>query len=111
MAHRCKDWQFNLRFNYPYSLLLNTHLSMPRANISSFGASYDVEGVSMREGILEAVAELAKVEDLRSLKIKFPCLCQAYSSGSEINLHNIGAAQLWSQKISNLWKLYVFKAS
>lgn len=72
MGHSCKDWQFGLRFYYPYSLSLDTRISMPRANISSYGAIYDVESVSMREGILEAVVKLARAKYLRSLKIKFP---------------------------------------
>ncbi|KAL8849543.1 MAG: hypothetical protein Q9221_005477 [Calogaya cf. arnoldii] len=57
---------------------------MPRANISGtpYSYDYDVESVSMREGILEAVAKLAKFERVRSLKLKFPCFCRVVRDGA-----------------------------
>ncbi|KAI4148587.1 MAG: hypothetical protein L6R39_002735 [Caloplaca ligustica] len=36
------------------------------------------------EGVLEAVAELVKIEDLETLKVKFPCTCQTYRVGGGI---------------------------
>ncbi|KAL8724020.1 MAG: hypothetical protein Q9166_008174 [cf. Caloplaca sp. 2 TL-2023] len=42
----------------------------------------EVDKVFIREGLLEAAAELAKVENLGSLKIKFPCICPLYDAKS-----------------------------
>lgn len=63
-----KDWQIELRFYAPY-----VSFTLP-VEANWFSRIHGDE-VYMGERILEATGQLAKIRDLRSLKIKFPCVC------------------------------------
>ncbi|KAI4230394.1 MAG: hypothetical protein L6R36_000022 [Xanthoria steineri] len=63
-----KDWQIELRFYAPY-----VSFTLP-VGANWFSRIHGDE-VYMGERILEATGQLAKIRDLRSLKIKFPCVC------------------------------------
>ena len=63
-----KDWQLDLRFFAPY-----VSFTLP-AEANWFSRIHGDE-LYMGERIVEATGQLAKIRDLRSLKIKFPCVC------------------------------------
>ncbi|KAL8852326.1 MAG: hypothetical protein Q9221_002822 [Calogaya cf. arnoldii] len=73
-AGHIKHWQIDLQFRAPYHFSqMENHLYMYKFHDWRM---VDVDRLFIREGVLEAVAQLSKVKTLGSLKIKFPCLCQ-----------------------------------
>lgn len=64
-----KDWQIELRFRVPY---MSHGFARPFPTLFSH---IDGDGLFMAERILEATGQLAKIRDLRSLKVKFLCIC------------------------------------
>lgn len=69
-----KNWQIDLHFRSPYSTCCEHYddkLGMRYRN-PSFGTAKSFTG----EEVLEAAAGLARIKDLQSLKIKFPCICR-----------------------------------
>lgn len=75
-----EHWQFDLQFRAPYILLTEGHRCLLK-----FGRweRIDVDKIFLREGILEAVAQLAKLDSLGSIKIKFPCRCHIDNTRQE----------------------------
>ncbi|KAL8756518.1 MAG: hypothetical protein Q9199_002882 [Rusavskia elegans] len=67
-----EHWQLDLQFRAPYTLSREMHRYLRKFRRWK---RIDVDRIFIREGILEAVAQLAKLETLGSLKIKFPCFC------------------------------------
>ncbi|KAL8649408.1 MAG: hypothetical protein Q9226_005588 [Calogaya cf. arnoldii] len=73
-AGHIKHWQFDLQFRAPYDFApKECHGIMRKFHDWRM---VDVDRVFIREGVLEAVAQLSKFKALGSLKIKFPCLCR-----------------------------------
>ncbi|KAL8695582.1 MAG: hypothetical protein Q9224_003327 [Gallowayella concinna] len=91
---RVKHWQFDLHFRGLYSEAAETmqpgYTSRHRAE--AYQQKYHQDVLSIKEGILEAVTQLAKIEDLQSLTIKFPCRCQPRSTHWQ-NMH-VGFSQI-----------------
>ena len=75
-----EHWQFDLQFHASYILLTEGHRCLLK-----FGRweRIDVDKTFLREGILEAVAQLAKLDNLGSIKIKFPCRCDIDNTRQE----------------------------
>lgn len=74
-----KDWQLHLQFCCPYSDSYPDYVHAMGAT-----STFVMDRLLNGEGVLEAVAELVKIEDLETLKVKFPCTCQTYRVGGGI---------------------------
>lgn len=70
--HHIKHWQLDLRFRSPLGTLRMHEIYAEILTV------VELNQLFIGERILEAVAELAKLSDLQSLKVKFPCLCRLW---------------------------------
>ncbi|KAI4121323.1 MAG: hypothetical protein LQ338_006434 [Usnochroma carphineum] len=72
-----RDWQLDLHFRTPYS----SSYAQDQPWICGNLPSIEVDRLIIGEGVLQAVAALAKIENLQTLKVKFPCFCQKIHIG------------------------------
>ncbi|KAI4276617.1 MAG: hypothetical protein L6R38_005616 [Xanthoria sp. 2 TBL-2021] len=75
-----EHWQLDLQFRAPYTLSQEMHRSLRKFRRWK---RIDVDRIFIREGILEVVAQLAKLKTLGSVKIKFPCFCSIDNTSHE----------------------------
>lgn len=66
-----KHWQFDLQYSNPCATLWAPRIQHYLRNLPSV----DVDTLFNGEFVLEAVAQLVKIINLQSLRVKFPCFC------------------------------------
>ncbi|KAL8926517.1 MAG: hypothetical protein Q9208_002844 [Pyrenodesmia sp. 3 TL-2023] len=71
-----KNWQIDLHFRSPYSTWREY---FRKDGMGYRSPTWNQEKLFNREEVLEAAAGLARIKDLESLKIKFPCVCRRHS--------------------------------
>lgn len=71
-----KHWQLNLRFRTHYSCSReqDTYCYDGRPSKHTF-TKFEMDKLSISDRLLETASELAKLDEIQSLKVKFPCLC------------------------------------